>query len=75
MKTRKDRKDHIELTKENYEGLKKITDKSDLKLEEVVEMILRCELDIVEYSAWRRIKLAKRMKIKPTLKFLYHRTL
>lgn len=75
MKTRKSNEGQVELSKENYEGLKKIAKKNELKLTQIVDMILACELDITEYLLWRRIKLAKQLQIKPTLRFLYHRTL
>lgn len=71
MKTKKCKEVWIEFTKENYEGLKKIAKKTGLKWEQVVDMILACEVDIIEYSALMRKKLAKRLKIKPTKRFLY----
>jgi predicted DNA-binding ribbon-helix-helix protein len=76
VKTRKTKEvEGVKLSKENYDGLKKIAKKSGLKLGQVVDMILECELDIIEYVVWKREKLAKQLKIKPTLGFLYHKTL
>ncbi len=71
MKKAGAREVEIELTKESYEGLQKMAQKTGLPWEEVVDMILGCELDIIEYSARMRKKLAKRLKIKPTKRFLY----
>ena len=75
MKTGKRKEAEIRLTKENYNGLKVIAKKSGLKLEQVVDIILACELDIMEYVAWKRLKLLKRLKIEPTTKRLYHQIL
>lgn len=61
----------MELTRENHEGLEKVVQKTGLKLEQVVDMILACEVDIIEYSARMRKKLAKRLKVKPTKRLLY----
>ena len=72
VKTRSRKDVYIEFTKENYERLQKITRKTGLKWERVVDMILECELDIIEYSVRKRKKLAKRLKIRPTLGFLYN---
>lgn len=68
-------KAYVELTEENYKGIKKIAKESGLASREVVDSILQCELDIIEYAAWKREKLAKRLKIEPTPRFLFHRTL
>jgi len=75
VKTRKHKEVEIEISKENYEGLKKIAKKNGLKWEQVANMILKCELDIVEYIVWKRFKLLKRLKIEPTTKRLYHNIL
>lgn len=71
MKTRKRKAVFIELTRENHEKLEKVAQKNGLKWEQVVDRILACEVDIIEYSARMRKKLAKRLKIKPTKRFLY----
>ena len=71
MKTRKCKEVYIEFSKENYDGLQKIAKKTGLKWERVVDIILACETDIIEYSARMRKKLAKRLKIRPTRNFLY----
>ena len=71
MKARKFKEVYIEFTQENYKGLQKIARKNGLKWERVVDMILECEVGIIEHSAQVRRKLAKRLKIKPTRKFLY----
>lgn len=65
----------VELSRENYKWLKKIAKKNGLKWEQVANMILACELDIVEYVAWKRAKLLKQLKIKPTAERLYHHIL
>lgn len=75
MKTIKRKEAEVELSRENYEWLKKTTIKNGLKLEQVVNAILLCELDIIEYVVWKRFKLLKRLKIKPTTKRLYHNIL
>lgn len=75
MKTRKRKDAEIELSRENYEWLKTTAKKNGLKLEQVVNTILLCELDIIEYVAWKRLKLLKRLKIEPTTKRLYHNIL
>jgi len=75
VKTKKCKEVEVEFSRENYEWLKKIAMKNHLKLEQVVNAILRCELDIIEYAAWKRFKLLKRLKIEPTAKRLYHHTL
>ncbi len=73
MKIRKRKEVEIELSKENYEGLKKIAKKSGLKWQQVANIILVCELDITAYIILRRSELFKRLKIKPTKKLLFHR--
>ena|SRR3989344_3877016 len=75
VKTRKRKEAEVRLSRENYEWLKKIAMKNGLKLEQVVNAILLCELDIIEYVAWKRLKLLKRLKIELTTKRLYHHTL
>ena len=75
VKTKKCKEVEVEFSRENYEWLKKIAMKNHLKLEQVVNAILRCELDIIEYAAWKRFKLLKWLKIEPTAKRLYHHTL
>lgn len=75
MKIRKSKEVEVELLKENYEWLKKIAKKNGLKWEQVANMILVCELDVVEYVAWKRAKLLKQLKIEPTAERLYHHIL
>ena len=75
VKTKKCKEVEVEFSRENYEFLKKIAMKNHLKLEQVVNTILLCELDIIKYVAWKRLKLLKRLKIEPTAKRLYHHTL
>lgn len=69
MKKIKLKEIEVELSIENYEGIKKIAEKSGLKWEQVASMILRCELDIIKYLEQRRSKLAKRLKIDPKKEF------
>lgn len=71
MKKRKHKAIFIKLTRENHEKLERVSQKIGLKWERVVDMILACEVDIIEYSAQKRKKLAKRLKIRPTKSFLY----
>lgn len=71
VKTRKRKAVFIELTRENHERLEKVAKKTGLKWEQVVDMILACEVDIIEYSAHKRKKLAEQLKIRPTKSFLY----
>ena len=62
---------YVELTQKNYEKLQKVAQRTGLKWEQVATMIIECEVDIIKYSAQMRKKLAKRLKIRPTRKFLY----
>ncbi len=71
MKRKKYKEVEIEFSRENYEGLQKIAQKTGMKWERVADIILACETDIIWYSARRRKKLAKRLKIRPTPEFLY----
>ncbi len=71
MKIRKPKAVYIELSKENYEELQRIAKKIGLKGEQVANLILECEVDIMEYSAWKRKRLAKWLEIRPTRSFIY----
>ena len=71
MKTRKRKAVYIRVTKENYDRLQIVALKTGLKWKQVVDLMLECEVDIIEYAAHKRKKLAKRLKIRPTQNFLY----
>lgn len=73
MGKRKPRWIEIEISKENYKKLQEVARRNGLKWETVVEMILDCEVDIGSYLMLARMKLAKRLKIKPTKQFLFNK--
>ena len=75
MASRKSREVEVVLSEEVYNGAEAIAKKNGLKWEDVIGDILECELDIVEYAAYKRRKIAKELKIRPTSKFLYHGSL
>ena len=75
MKTRKSKEAEIELTKENWEALEGVSRKTGLKMEKIVDMILGCEMATIMYAVSERKKLAKRLKIRATRRFLYRQSI
>ena len=71
MKTKKLKELEIEISGECYDYLRAIAKKSGLKIAQVVDIILRCELDVTRNAVRIRRSAAKKLKIKPTIKFLY----
>ncbi|OGM97422.1 MAG: hypothetical protein A2817_00715 [Candidatus Yanofskybacteria bacterium RIFCSPHIGHO2_01_FULL_39_8b] len=67
---KKNRLTEIRLTKKSDRLLRKTAKRSGLKSEKVLNLILKCEVDIAYYSMSKRLKLFKRLKIKPTLEKL-----
>lgn len=75
MRKRKPREVEIKISLENHKKLQKVAKRAGLKWERVVDMILSCEVSILNYALSVRAKVAKKLKIKPTENFLYHKGL
>ena len=50
---------------------KDVAKKNGISKKKVIELILECELDIVEYAVFSRRRFARRLGLLPTKKFLY----
>lgn len=70
-KMRKVKRVEIRISARNLKKLRAIAKRNGLKWTKVLEMILKCELDIAEYVAWKRVRLLNNLKLKLDLNFLY----
>lgn len=67
---KKNRLTEIKLTQKSDKLLRKAAKKSGLKPEKVLNLMLKCEVDIAYYAMSKRLKLFKRLKIEPTVEQL-----
>lgn len=54
----------LNLSKENWMALDEIAKKNKMKTSQIIDAILECELDIVEYIIKRRSRLCRKLKEK-----------
>lgn len=56
----------IELTRRNDKLLKRTSKKCGLKPDEILTLLLECEINVACYAMSKRLKVFRRLKIEPT---------
>ena len=61
----------VKLSKNNFKLVQKTAKKCGLRPNQVISLILECEVNIAYYAANKRLKLFKKLRIKPTAEKLF----